>query len=104
MLRVPEGLGGVSLLPKSARIQFPPWNEVLTESPYSSMFSKSDRLFLAAALLSFLASVGLWFLHSHGYGLFVGLWVPSILALWTGTKVSCLTCRLAAARQTESNQ
>jgi hypothetical protein len=38
-------------------------------------------LFLAAALLSFGLSVVLYFTGEHTDGLFVGLWVPSILAL-----------------------
>ena len=35
---------------------------------------------LAAAMLSFLLSVSLWFTGSEEQGLFVGLWVPSILS------------------------
>jgi hypothetical protein len=38
-------------------------------------------LFLFAAGLSFLLSVALWFYGNKEQGLFVGLWVPSILAL-----------------------
>lgn len=38
-------------------------------------------LILLAAFLSFLASVGLYFLDERTHGIFVGLWVPSILAL-----------------------
>jgi hypothetical protein len=38
-------------------------------------------LFLAAALLSFGLSVALYFTDEHTDGIFVGLWVPSILAL-----------------------
>ena len=38
-------------------------------------------LFLAAALLSFALSVALYFSGEHTDGIFVGLWVPSILAL-----------------------
>mgnify|MGYP001815724895 CR=1 FL=1 len=38
-------------------------------------------LFLTAALLSFLLSVYLWFFVDREYGVFVGLWVPSILSL-----------------------
>lgn len=38
-------------------------------------------LIALAAFLSFLLSVSLWFLDSHEEALFVGLWVPSILAL-----------------------
>ena len=37
-------------------------------------------LFLVAAALSFLLSVVLWFTGLRTQGLFVGLWVPSILA------------------------
>ena len=48
------------------------------------MFTKADWLILAAASLSFLFSVSLWFgigmTASKESGLFVGLWVPSILS------------------------
>ncbi len=37
-------------------------------------------LFLIAALASFLLSIGLWFSDNRQEGVFVGLWVPSILA------------------------
>ena len=37
-------------------------------------------LFLIAAAVSFLLSIGLWFAGSREEGVFVGLWVPSILA------------------------
>ncbi len=37
-------------------------------------------LFLVAALASFLLSIGLWFTDNREEGVFVGLWVPSILA------------------------
>ena len=37
-------------------------------------------LFLVAAGLSFLLSIGLWFTDNRDEGVFVGLWVPSILA------------------------
>ena len=39
------------------------------------------RLFLFGTLLSFLGSVYSWFLVDHQTGIFIGLWVPSILAL-----------------------
>ena len=38
-------------------------------------------MFLVAAGFSFLLSVSLWFLGNKEQGIFVGLWVPSILAL-----------------------
>lgn len=48
------------------------------------MFKTSDFLILGAAFVSFLFSVALWFgvvgPPDREAGLFVGLWVPSILA------------------------
>lgn len=35
---------------------------------------------LVAAFISFVLSVTLWFTGSHEQGLYVGLWVPSILS------------------------
>ncbi|MEX2502931.1 MAG: hypothetical protein WD336_11190 [Trueperaceae bacterium] len=45
------------------------------------MLKLGDYLLLAAAFLSFVFSVYLWFTGQRDEGLFVGLWVPSILAL-----------------------
>ena len=53
----------------------------------SRLFDQIDLFFLLGALSSFLASVGLWFLVDQGAGLFVGLWVPSILTFWVGIRV-----------------
>lgn len=50
------------------------------------MFHRSDYAFMIAAFVSFLVSVSLWFSGQRDEGLFVGIWVPSILAL--GTLVS----------------
>lgn len=47
------------------------------------MFHRSDYAFMFAAFISFLLSVWLWFGDQREEGLFVGLWVPSILALAT---------------------
>lgn len=38
-------------------------------------------LILLGAFVSFVLSVSLWFSGNHEQGIFVGLWVPSILAL-----------------------
>ena len=43
--------------------------------------AKAKLLFGVAAFASFVASVCLWFLADREQGLFVGLWVPSILSL-----------------------
>ncbi len=48
------------------------------------MFTKADWLILSSAFLSFLFSVSLWFgigmIANKNAGVFVGLWVPSILS------------------------
>ena len=46
-----------------------------------SKLKLAKSLFLAAAGLSFVLSVGLWFGGQKEQGQFVGLWVPTILAL-----------------------
>jgi hypothetical protein len=46
-----------------------------------SYVDRARALILLAALLSFFLSVGLFFLDDQTHGIFVGLWVPSILAL-----------------------
>jgi formate hydrogenlyase subunit 3/multisubunit Na+/H+ antiporter MnhD subunit len=38
-------------------------------------------LILLGAFISFVLSVSLWFTGNHEQAIFVGLWVPSILAL-----------------------
>lgn len=40
----------------------------------------ADYLLLGAAFLSFVFSISLWFSGLRDEGLFVGIWVPSILA------------------------
>jgi hypothetical protein len=56
------------------------------------MFSKADYIILSAAFVSFLFSVSLWFgvfgADNRDAGIFVGLWVPSILALGLFFKTS----------------
>ena len=55
------------------------------------MFHKIDYPFLIATVASFIASVCLWFLVNRDYGLYVGIWVPSILSLWVGVRVVILS-------------
>jgi hypothetical protein len=49
------------------------------------MLKKSDFLILSSAFLSFLFSISLWFgflgTADKQAGIFVGIWVPSILAV-----------------------
>jgi hypothetical protein len=45
-----------------------------------AMFRGRDYFILTAALISFLLSVYLWFGGQREAGMFVGIWVPSILA------------------------
>lgn len=45
-----------------------------------AVLGASKVLFFAAAGLSFLLSIWLWFSGDRERGLFVGLWVPSILS------------------------
>lgn len=63
------------------------------------MFTKIDFPFLIATFLSFLASVALWFLVNRDYGVFVGLWVPSILTLWVGVRLALLSAALVRQRR-----
>lgn len=62
------------------------------------MFTKIDYPFLIATFASFVASVALWFLVNRDYGLFVGIWVPSILSLWVGVRVAILTTIISKKR------
>ena len=56
------------------------------------MFSKPDYIILIAAFVSFLFSVSLWFgvfgAENRDAGIFVGLWVPSILGFGLFFKMS----------------
>mgnify|MGYP001825037544 CR=1 FL=1 len=62
--------------------------ETTSEGPAAQRFVLSPHradvargLVLAAAFISFILSVSLWFTGSEMEGIFVGVWVPSILAL-----------------------
>jgi len=56
------------------------------------MFSKPDYIILIAAFVSFLFSISLWFgvfgAENRDAGIFVGLWVPSILGFGLFFKAS----------------
>lgn len=44
------------------------------------MLKINDYIILTAAFISFLISISLWFTGQKDEGLFVGIWVPSILS------------------------
>ena len=43
--------------------------------------NRPKLIFMVAGFISFLLSVSLWFSGNEMQGIFVGIWVPSILAL-----------------------
>lgn len=47
----------------------------------ANAYRKARALILVAAFISFAFSVSLFFLSDETQGIFVGLWVPSILSL-----------------------
>ena len=51
--------------------------DLVTTRPEAS----ARALILLGALVSFVLSISLWFGGNEQQGIFVGLWVPSILAL-----------------------
>ena len=56
----------------------------IAEEPGAEVFpgvGRAKALFMLAALLSFFASVYLFFTGDEMRGIFVGIWVPSILSL-----------------------
>ena len=53
----------------------------LPRSTARSRETTARSMFLVAAAVSFVLSVSLWFAGNELQGIFVGLWVPSILAL-----------------------
>jgi hypothetical protein len=58
-------------------------------APASAQLETLGRgLILLGAFVSFVLSVVLWFTGHHDQGIFVGLWVPSILALGSLTSAS----------------
>jgi len=51
------------------------------------MLKKSDYFILSAALFSMILSIYLWFFVNHDAGVFVGIWVPSILGFGSYFKI-----------------
>lgn len=53
----------------------------------NKLMEKSDYLFITSAFLSFVLSVYLWFSGQKEAGLYVGIWVPSLLSAATFIKM-----------------
>lgn len=51
------------------------------------MLNKSDYFILSAALISMILSIVLWFTLDKEAGLFVAIWVPSILGFGAYFKI-----------------
>ena len=58
------------------------------------MLKTSDYLILTAALASMILSIYLWFSGQQDAGLFVGIWVPSILGFGAYFKIIQYRSRL----------
>lgn len=59
----------------------------------NNLFNQSDYLVLTAALLSMFASIIIWFMGYREEGLFIGIWVPSILAFGVYFKLCVMNAR-----------
>jgi hypothetical protein len=59
----------------------------------NKIFKQSDYLVLTAALLSMFTSILIWFMGYRGEGLFIGIWVPSILAFGVYFKLTLIHAR-----------
>ena len=56
--------------------------DAVRSTPNAVKLENAGRgMILLGAFVSFVLSVTLWFAGHHDQGIFVGLWVPSILAL-----------------------
>lgn len=51
------------------------------------MFQNSDYIILFAAVISMIFSIYLWFSGQQDAGLYVGLWVPSIIGFGCYIKI-----------------
>jgi hypothetical protein len=57
------------------------------------MFKPSDYIILFAAAISMIFSIYLWFSGQQDAGLFVGLWVPSIIGFGCFVKIAACNNR-----------
>ena len=54
--------------------------ETITVTNILNSMNRSDQFFFVSAFFSFLFSIYLWFNGQQQEGIFVGIWVPSILS------------------------
>lgn len=70
---------------------------IFEQHPFSKhmnkIFNLSDYFILSSAALSLIASVVIWFSGYREEGLFIGLWVPSIVAFGVYFKISVIYAR-----------
>lgn len=59
----------------------------------NKIFNLSDYFILSSAVLSLIASVVMWFTIDREAGLFIGMWVPSIVAFGVYFKISVIYAR-----------
>ena len=59
----------------------------------NKFFNTSDYFILSAAIISMFASIIIWFAGFREEGLFIGIWVPSILAFGVYFKISFINAR-----------
>jgi len=59
----------------------------------NKIFNPSDYFILSSAVLSLVASVIIWFMGYREEGLFIGMWVPSIVAFGVYFKISVIHAR-----------
>ena len=87
-----ENVPGIPVRPSLINSQTPIMKRVVTKIPTTKIDTEFVSLKLAATFLSFLFSIYLFFFmdsqDSKLYGIFVGLWVPSILSAFMVLKTS----------------
>ena len=67
------------------------------------MFKTSDAFFLTAAIASMFLAAALWVTGNQLEGIFVALWVPSILAFAIYIKLLSLKARFAKHAEETTN-
>jgi hypothetical protein len=61
-------------------VEIPPTKQAVARQLLASPLIRAKLLFLGASFVSLVLSVSLWFSGHEMQGVFVGIWVPSILS------------------------